>query len=233
MKKLQMFTGALLLKVVLIGACTKIDNYALPGETLIGKVIDKNTGEPLQTATYDVMIRLDELSWSDNPEPYRFSIKPDGSFSNTKVFAGSYRVTPVDGPFHPIDGKELEINGIAEVSFEVEPFLNIDVIDMQQSGGKVTARFRISSSSDAYKVTDAQLFVANTSFVSDGSNIPALKRSLDLSGRPNAEIYADELEIVTEGLASGRTYYVRAGARVDDPISRKYNYSEVFELRIP
>lgn len=217
----------------LVASCAKLDNYGEPGETLTGKIIDKNTGKPILTSTYDCMIKMEETSWSDTPEPWKFTSKPDGTFMNTKVFQGTYIVTPVDGPFFPITGKTVEIKGSTSVDFEVEPYLNVSITNLTQTGGTATVAFKISSSKNSYKVTDAQVFVATTSFVSDGTSLPAYKKSFDFNGTANAVVYAGTHTATIENLMSKRTYYIRVGARVDSPISNKYNYSEYKEVLIP
>ncbi|GHU92887.1 hypothetical protein FACS1894155_12870 [Bacteroidia bacterium] len=64
---------SLILSVVFLGfyACED-DNYDMPDETFRGKIIDKDTGETLQTENggNGTRIRMMEYSWSDNPQPY-------------------------------------------------------------------------------------------------------------------------------------------------------------------
>lgn len=231
MKKL---INLLCLSVFFISCGSEIDNYDLPSETLYGEIIDKNTGEPIQTAVYDCMIQLEDFTWSETPSPTSFTSKPDGTFTNTKVFEGKYKVTPKFGPFIPIEGKEVYISGNTHVSFEVEPYLNLEIVKFQHSGTKVTVDFKISSSNDKYKVLDAQIFVSYSQFVSDGSKVQELCKGVNLAGTSNHDIYSTTHRIEVEGLKSGRSYYFRAGAKVDDPISKKYNYSKVSEkITIP
>lgn len=222
-----------LLLMTFLFSCAKLDNYPLPGETLTGELIDAVTGEPLQTQTYDCMIKLEEKSWSDNPEPFRFTTRPDGTFQNTKVFAGRYIVTPVDGPFIPIEGKEVDIHGTAEVSFTVEPFLNVEVTGVTQEGRSATVSFNISSRSNLYKVLNAEVFVNSTELVSDGGNLTEFRKSVNLESLPNEDVYTNTYSQTITGLISGRTYYIRVGARSDDPVSRRYNYSKVTKIVIP
>ncbi|CAK7065912.1 MAG: hypothetical protein PARBA_02503 [Parabacteroides sp.] len=226
MKKLSNYIAILI--IALTGSCS-IDNYAEPEETVYGEIIDVNTGKPIRTAIYDCMIQLEDLTWSDSPTPMTFSSKPDGTFVNTKVFRGKYRVTPVYGPFIPIEGKKIEIQGKTQVSFEVEPYLNVDIINLENTGTKVSVDFKVSSSNDLYKVTDAQFFAGYTNFVSNGSKIEEYRKEIDFSNVPNEEIYSQTHHMEIDNLKSDRSYYFRVGVRVDDPIAKKYNYSEVSE----
>ena len=213
-----------MLVAALLCSCS-VDNYDEPEETVYGEIIDTNTGKPIQTAVYNCMIQLEDLSWSDSPKPMTFTSKPDGTFMNTKVFKGRYRVTPVFGPFIPVDGKEVQISGKTQVSFEVEPYLNVDMVNLVHSGTKVAVDFTIHSSNDMYKITDAQLFAGYTDFVNDGSKIEEFRKEINFNDIPNSTIYTQTHHLEIDNLKSGRSYYFRIGARVDDPISRKYNYS--------
>ena len=80
----------LLFSLPLLAASCSKDNYDEPQETFRGKFIDKQTGEPFQTAIGNtgIRIRMMEYSWSDNPQPYDMNVKMDGTFNNTKVFKG-------------------------------------------------------------------------------------------------------------------------------------------------
>ena len=85
--------------LALLGVSCSKDNYSEPEETFRGKFVDKETGEPFQTAIGNtgIRIRMMEYSWSDNPQPYDFYAKQDGTFQNTKVFAGEYACHGANG----------------------------------------------------------------------------------------------------------------------------------------
>ena len=63
-----------LMVLPLLFSCGK-DNYAAPEETFRGKFIDKETGEPFQTAIGNtgIRIRMMEYSYSDTTQPYDFN----------------------------------------------------------------------------------------------------------------------------------------------------------------
>ena len=233
---IQKTTGSILLILLMLSqlSCTKLDNYNPPNATLNGQIIDVVTGAPIQTNVYDCMIELDELSWSQNPQPFYFTTRQDGTFTNTKVFAGKYKITPVNGPFIPVSGQDVDIKGdTTKVSFLVEPFLNIEITDLKQADSTLTVSYKISSKSDSYKITDSRLFINNTVFVGDGNTMQQFDQDIDFTGTSNQEIYANTYQFNVGNLISGRTYYVRVGARSDDPVSRRYNYSEIKKVVIP
>jgi hypothetical protein len=228
----------LILFVACITSCSKsIDTYAAPSETLTGSIIDSITGQPIQTEQPDgIRLQMLETSWSDNPIPWYFWVKPDGTFNNTKVFAATYTITPVDGPFFPIEGTTVDVKGTTNIEFKVMPFLNVAIVDkVQQSGTEVNLSYKISRARVAFKITDAKVFVSTTDYVSNGSNdnILSSQNNNDLSGTTDEAVLATTYNAKITGLKSGRTYYIRVGARTDDNVSKRYNYSEVQAVTIP
>ena len=222
-----------------MNACLEIDEYAEPGETLIGSIIDKNTGQPIQTEqTNGIRIKLEETSWSDEPVPTYFWVNQNGKFQNTKIFKGTYTVTPVDGPFFPVEGKSVEINGSAEVNFEVEPFLNVEITNLEQTGGNVAVSFKISRSRASFKITDARVFVSNIQYVGNSTFLnnksgQVLTPSVNLNNTPDETVLATTYTLNVVGLESGRTYYLRVGARTNDNVQKRYNYTDVKTITVP
>ena len=126
----------LLFSLPLLAASCSKDNYDEPQETFRGKFIDKQTGEPFQTAIGNtgIRIRMMEYSWSDNPQPYDMNVKMDGTFNNTKVFKGEYGITP-SGAFVPLEEERIKISGTVEKTWEVEPLLRVEYGQSRLSGG--------------------------------------------------------------------------------------------------
>lgn len=220
-------------------SCMEIDEYDAPNQSLAGEVIDINTGQPIQTEQGNgIRIRLEETSWSDSPSPTYFWVRQDGTFQNNKLFRGTYTVTPVDGPYFPVEGKSVEVDGAAIVDFEVEPFLNVEITNLDQNGGNVDVTFSISRSTDAFKITDARVFVSNTHYVGNNTFLnnksgQILTPSLNFSGEDDTTVLANTHTLNVVGLESGLTYYLRVGARSDDNVQRRYNYSEIVPITVP
>ncbi|MGV8092553.1 MAG: DUF3823 domain-containing protein [Mangrovibacterium sp.] len=222
--------------VFALSSCMELDDAAIPEETLQGTIIDKTTGKPFVTESGGVEIRLEELSWSDKPAPQGFPCKRDGTFFNSKIFKGQYRVTPRAGAFFAWpdkSGKVVDINGVTTLNLEVEPNLTLEMTDFQQTGNKFTVKCKIVNANSTEKILDVKVFVNNTKFVGSGSYIN--QGGWDPKQDVNA-VWAnvkDKIyEFTVENLKQDRTFYMRVGARVDDEF-KKYNYTEVVEIKVP
>lgn len=224
----------------IMGSCMEIDNYDGPKETFRGKLIDATTNEAFLCEQGLINLRLEELSWSDTPDPQSIPSKPDGTFNDSKLFKGHYRVFPYEGPFWTTDTIEVDIKGVTERDFTLTPYLKITNVEYKVEGTTLTYKCKINAPLTENKgkrlprILDLRAFINITPFVGNGSNIG------DFSNESEVKIesdWSDEIgETVYTGkisnLLSGRTFYVRMGARVDDSF-RRYNYSEIVEIKIP
>lgn len=240
--------------VLLFGSsCQKFDNYEEPQETLKGTIIDKGTNQPFQTEVGDngVRIRLLEYSWSDNPEPYYFTVMQDGTFNNTKIFKGNYNIEPL-GAFVPLVQKDgngnvtvdesvtTDIKGTVNQDFEVEPFLRVEWVGEPSNDGKsitVQAKITRGTSNPDYQqaLADVYLFIHSANpYV--GNNNYDQRYAKHISGDELKDMLGQTITLTTTGeLPAGRTYYIRVGARIDKDIegAKRYNYTDVKEVQIP
>lgn len=248
MKKIK-WSGLLWLSI-LISSCSffERDNYAEPDVTLEGEVVDVLTGDRVLTdqGGEGIRVRLTELSWGSNVEPNPdFYCMPDGSFKNTKLFAGNYHIT-IDGPFIPLvrkdaSGKELadeslvmDLNGTQKVKFEVQPFLKVEWVDEPiVQNGKITAKVKVTRavspvdfktkvepmgnySDDLLNVTDIQFFVSYSSTVGYRARDERWSSSLSYSGKEFDPLLGQTITIVSNGeIPEGRTVFIRAAARIN------------------
>lgn len=231
MKLKNIFIGLLSLLLPLT-SCGKLDNYAEPEETLTGKLIDKISGETLLTEQPNgFRIRLLETSWSEAPQPEYFWGKADGTFRNTKIFAGTYEVTPVEGAFFDVEPRSVEIKGKVDLTFEVIPFLSLEVINIERISPEVIeVSYRIKRSQIGDKILDSRVFVSTNPNV--GTNImdANLSPMVNLSEIEDEKVLSDTYTERIDGLNPKKTYYVKVGARTNNA-NKRYNFSKTFELK--
>lgn len=234
-------------------SCQKFDNYAPPKETLCGSIVDKETGEPFFTEVDNngVRIKLLEYSWSDNPTPYYFTVKQDGTFNNTKIFEGYYNIEP-EGAFVPLVQRDASgeiivdksvtttIKGKVELQFEVEPFLRVKYMgEPIIENGKISVPVQITrgTSNVLYQqeISDVCLFI-NASSPYVGNNNFDDRYDQHLVGLDAVNVLNQTIILTTEGqLPAGRTYYLRVGARINKDVAgvKRYNYGRVLSVKIP
>jgi len=234
-----------------VNSCFKIDDTAAPDKVLAGSVVDSTSGLPIQTEQGNgIRIKLDELSWSANPIPTYFWVKQDGTFNDTKIFAGRYRVTPIDGPFVPLiqlnsngdtisnRSKILEINGTMKLNFTVEPFLKVewvsDPVVNSDSTVSVQIKFSRGTTNPAYQfnVTDAYLFVSENSYVGNNNFDVRYSIQVSYSGTTGNALLGQTIAIKTKKMPGNRTYYIRVGARTADNVQKRYNYTDIKTVSI-
>ena len=110
---------------LICGLCScGLDNYDAPTASLSGAIIDKETKENVPgQAQNGTKIRMYEFyndEWSVQPNDSWVS--QDGTFSNTAVFTGKYKIL-AEGPFETVEPIEMEVSGSKQMNFEVTPFL--------------------------------------------------------------------------------------------------------------
>jgi hypothetical protein len=208
------------------------------------------TGEPIQTDN-GIRVRLDEISYSANPIPQYLNVKQDGTFNNSKLFKGTYRVYPQDGAFVPlvytssngtvVDGsKTIEIQGVTNVSFSVSPFLKVEWVGEPVLNGDntVTVSCRFTRGTDnpdfMFNVTDVFLFVSTTPFAGNASFDNKLSTQVTYSGTSGNQQLGQTVTITSKApLGAARTYYVRVGARTNDNVNKRYNYTTPKAVDVP
>ena len=257
------------------GACDlfKLDNYDEPAETLQGEVVDVATGERVLTdqGSEGIRIRLTELSWTGTETPDHnpdFYCRPDGSFQHTKLFKGTYNIR-IDGPFIPLvrenngvpladETQTMEISGVTQVKFEVQPFLKVEWVDNPTvSNGRITAQVKvIRAVSEAdfrakiepmggwqdnfLNITDIQLFVSGSSSVGYRARDDRWSSKIEYTGNAFNALLGQTITIRSTAtpVPSGRKVFVRAAARInyDTPAgsgTKRWNYTEPLEVMIP
>jgi len=231
--------------LTLLFSCTDIDNYDAPDARMSGNLIDKTTGKNFITGQGEFSIRIWEMSWSDNPSPQDIPVKQDGTYYDDKLFSATYDMQPYGGPFWPAEREtDLKLSGSLSKDFEVTPYLQVTDVTHELVGTnlKLSCKLRAPITQDLPRVLEVRPFVSLTQFCGEGSRITEYSRDeyrkeinsnwWDGVGDMTTGIGYETYVLPDLALKSGSTYYVRVGARVEDTY-RKYNYSEIIEIKVP
>src|ERR1700744_1707826 len=132
--------------ILAVSACTKIDNYPGPDASFQGRVIDATTNANFETSTNSIQVQLEQISWSSTPTPQYIPSKTDGTFEDTKLFKGTYRIIPKGGAFWPVfDSLKMDINKGSSHDFELTPYLTIKNFTHELNGTTLTLHFDIDA----------------------------------------------------------------------------------------
>jgi hypothetical protein len=214
-------------------ACQK-DNLDGPDATFSGELRDKKTGELLSQEISDgSRIYFIEMGWGDNPPVQNMVIQRDGTFNNSMMFSGDYKVIMNRGNYVPLDTMDFKIKkGKNFHVFEVNPYLRIFEPEIYLNGRNVTAKFKLEqvTSNQVYRIS---LFAHSHIDVSNKLHI--VNRTSDLN-RQVADGETFELSINLDDnssiLKSGQSYYFRIGAQSHGN-ETKYNYASSIKIAIP
>ena len=107
------------------------------------------------------------------------------------------------------------------------------------NGNKITVQAKITRGTDnpdyQQSLSDVYLFI-NSSSPYVGNNNFDDRYDKHLSGEDVNNILGKTVTLTTEGeLPTGRTYYLRVGARIDKDIDgvKRYNYADVITVDLP
>ena len=221
-----------------ISVCTlfsscEVDNYPEPDGTLTGTLIDATTNQGLITQQPGgCSVRYTEVSWGENAQQESFTVKPDGTFRNTKIFAGTYEVSTT-GPFAPVEAKRVEITsgGTTDVSFTVTPLVSFSNVSIVKDGNTIKATFRMTKNVDSAAPRNYRVFATSlTSRVGTATGTFESGASSGEIAMTDADFGVDKTVTVTGSFIAGRTYYVRIGAFCTSSTSG-YNLSQIVELK--
>jgi hypothetical protein len=232
---------AILITVVSVSihACKK-DNYAAPDKTLQGQLTDAaGKGIQLEQGGSSARLKLEELKFK-NPVPIYLNFKQDGSYINTKVFEGKYRIFPAEGPFFPLDSTQMQIvnvSGTTTANFKVVPYLNVDWVGepVVTADKKIQVSFKFTRNAAPAGLTqpalsDYQFFISTTEYVGNNNYDNTRVGSVVTA---TASMENQTLTIISaQPMKYSTTFYLRVGVRVNDSF-KKYNYTTVKAVIVP
>jgi hypothetical protein len=236
MKKLisRMLLG---LTVLAASACTKIDNYDGPEASLEGNIVSSEGGN-LLTSQGSTQIRLEQISWSATPSPQEIPSKFDGTFKDSKLFKGKYKVIPKGGAFWPIyDTLTVDIDKGTKQDFTVTPYIVIKNFTATLTGTALKLKYDLTAPIGAGlpTVIETQPYINTTKLVGAGASIrdysDVYKKSIN---KEWGDMTAADKSITIDvpNLVPGRKFFVRVGIRVNDSF-KSSNFSDIIEINVP
>lgn len=236
----------LILGMAVTTSCER-DNYDEPEAKISGQIYD-NSGNKLQTAIAQnsMKIKIVETSYSHGDEsivvtPQYLNMGQDGSFVNNKLFAGTYTVAPVQGPFFEAQDEEgvtqtieLKNGKMATLNFSVTPYLDLQWVKKPYIGsdGKLYASFVFTRNhKDGYtdpNLSDCCIWVSHTQYCGPEGDSNYTPGTTTIT----ADMEGQEIELCTkEPIKYAMHYWVRIGARCNDTY-KTYNYTTIEELDV-
>lgn len=224
-------------------SCMQIDNFDAPDAKVSGVIIDKTTGQPMLFDQGDTHIRIWERSYSANPTYQDLSVKSDGSYKNTKLFAGTYDMLPVDGAYWPCDttfNVPIGRKGTVQ-NFEVTPYLHVVDFTHELNGNELTLSCRLQAPvvENLPQVVEIRPFLSLNEHCGAGNHIDYyytdsyrvnVRKLWNKIGDENGE--GTETYSIKMTVKSGYTYWCRMGVQVNNTY-KNWNYSEVVKIQVP
>ena len=245
----------LFLGVTLLGlqSCFKLDNWDAPDCTFKGTVYDKYTNAPLLASQNDWQIRIWERSWTGHDggavSNQDLRIKQDGTYQNTKLFAGTYDMLPYNGPFWPVDTlKNVVLSKTKEQDFTVTPYLQVIDLrtdhfwDAARARYSLRLRFKVKVPSDENGVvlskngvnlpnlTDVRAFLSLTSWCGNGENsfLNFQEYTTDLTlrnpDRTWSQIFNESFKIGDMEISAGNGVDTSGDFTIRVPVKPTYTY---------
>ena len=247
----QLYIILVLLAGVAFAACSKIDNYAAPGDTVTGATYDEVTGQTLQTEVGSgTRVELLEISYDSAPVPFYFYSMQDGTFNDDKVFGATYKVS-VQGPFVPLivtdstgavvtdSSQTIVLKNKAVLKFDVQPFLRIQWIGTPVLNPDTTVTVQVvvtrGTNNPLYQlpVTDINLYVSNTQYDGNNNYDPRYSSLNSYSDSAGLAVIGDTITLTTTGGAlPAQDVYFRVGARINAGLD-EYNYNAPVSITYP
>jgi len=245
MKKIYYYVTIVTL-LFLVASCEK-DNFTGPNAAIQGRILDPN-GTLLQTeqGSGNMRIKMEELSWQSGDStvsitPTYLNIKQDGSYINSKIFSGLYKMTPVEGAFYPynIGGDTLDIQGSVSKDFAVVPYLNVQWVTEPHldaaASNYISASIKFTrnpNGSEAMPNLNNAIFCISTTEYVGNNNYDSqlIKGTVAVTNSQEGQT----LTFTTTRAVkyTNTTYYVRIGVCCSDTY-KKYNYTDVKTVVVP
>lgn len=221
-------TASFLVSLLWLAGC-QIDNYELPQASLSGRIVDSQTNKLVESGGINAgtVVRLYE---GEGKQPLIYNTKPDGTFTNSKVFAGSYTYT-AQGPFSLASNalQQIQIQGDTELEIKVIPNVRLQATVEEVQG--TTARVKVRYEKLAADQKLVHLGLVWSTFPNP-NNATFTGGNIKLEEVESQDLSSGETTFLITDLGPGTRYYVRASARTANP-GNYYNYSTQLEVKAP
>jgi hypothetical protein len=220
--------------IITAAACTKTDNYEGPNASFEGNILSSEGGK-LLTSGGSTQIWLQQIGWTT---PQTIPSKFDGTFQDSKLFKGSYKMVPTGGAFWPVtDTAVVNIAQGTKRDVTVTPYVVIKNFQSTLTGTTLTLKFDIDApiAAGLPAIKDAQPYVNTTSLVGSGASI---RDYSDLNAKVINKNFTDmsaadkSITLTVPNLLPGRTFFVRVGVRLSDNYNSS-NFSEIVKVEVP
>lgn len=245
MKNIYKLAAGLLLMIApatLLTSCEK-DNYDEPEAAIMGVVYDSTTGKPLQVAAgkASMQIRIYETSWGEKDTtitvtPQDLNMRQDGTFTNTRLFAGTYTVQPFQGAFYPVGDDQIKTvtlkgGSAQQVDFVVTPYLSINwVKEPYMDGDTLKCQVKFTRNTGEGTMPDVdrmQLYISHTQYVGTASDAQIKPTAVVLSNDQEGTV----IELKSLPIKYSNHYWVRVGANCKDTY-KKSNFTDIKEIDV-
>ena len=165
-----------------LSSCFKIDNWDEPDCNWEGTVTDSYTNAPILASQNDWQMRIWERSWTGHEggatTQQDLRIKQDGTYQNSKLFAGTYDFLPYNGPFWPVDTvKNVVLKKNYKYDYTVTPYVQIVDFNAVIYNGdsirvtfKVKAPIRTNNGRTLPRLYELRAFLSLTQFCGNGND---------------------------------------------------------------
>ena len=218
--------------LALIYSCEK-DNYDAPSAELFGSFIDAETHEPVQSEIVQgSVIQIIEHGWVSGQTniTQTLVVKNDGTYRNSMIFPGEYKISAVQGNFQPIAPVDtFEIKGSTKLDFLVIPYLRIKDASIVRNGNIVMATFKVEKTTND-NIARIGLFSHPNIAVGTNTSLVMSQSTADLNSDPD-KIHTLQIDLNNPNFITGRSYYFRIGA-LSSASGARFNYAPSINITI-
>jgi len=226
-------------QLLIFASCVRKDNYEGPNASLRGNIYEAGSDSLVQTCSGNFSVRLEQLSWSSNPTPQDIPVKIDGTYQNTELFSGHYRVSIHGGAFWPVDSIEMDIKEGSMHDFTLTPYIlikNFNAVMTDSTTLKLTYNF-VMPQDGIPDVFEIQPYVNNTKIVGPGASIYDFSDVNKVTFNKSWINFTDDekakaQQIIIPNLIPGRIFYVRVGVKFNND-DKSSNLSNIIEITVP